>query len=40
MTVHKTNSNITKIDKYIYKKKKKITEQHLFDGAQIRREHY
>ena len=31
---HKTGLNITKIDKY------KKTEQHFYDGAQNRHEHY
>ena len=34
MTEHKTEMNVTKIDKY------KKTEQHFYDGAQSRHEHY
>ena len=34
MTEHKTDMSITKIDKY------KKTEQHFYDGAQNRNEHY
>ena len=36
MTEHKTDMNINKIDKH----KKKKTEGHFFNGAQIRHEHY
>ena len=40
MTEHKTDMNITKIEKYKKKKKKKQTEQRYYNGAKDRREPY
>ena len=40
MTEHKTDMNITKIEKYKKKKKKKQIEQRYYNGAKDRREPY